>query len=65
MVRVMCRVQLKHRAIDLMLMLDLNETVDHLAMANCGHWYCHVLRTEDGHILRRGLDFEVEERMLG
>ena len=41
-------------------MLGLNETVDQLAMANGVHWYGHVLRREDGHVLRRALDFEVE-----
>ena len=29
-------------------------------MANSVRWYGHVLRREDGHILRRVLDFEVE-----
>ena len=36
-----------------MLMLDLNETIDQLAMANSVHWYDHVLRREDDHVLRR------------
>ena len=43
-----------------MLMLGLKETMDELAMANSVCWYGHVLRREDGHILRRALDFEVE-----
>ena len=30
-----------------------------LPMANSVRWYDHVLR-EDGHVLRRALDFEVE-----
>ena len=29
-------------------------------MADSVHWYGHVLRREDGHILRRALDYEVE-----
>ena len=29
-------------------------------MANSVHWYGHVLRREDGQVLRRALDFEVE-----
>ena len=29
-------------------------------MANSVRWYGHVLRREDGHILRRALDFEIE-----
>ena len=45
---------------DLMLMLGLKETIDQLAMANSVRWHDHVLRREDGHILRRALDFEVE-----
>ena len=35
-------------------------TIDQLAIANIVHWYCHVLGREDGHVLRRELDFEVE-----
>ena len=62
MVRAMCGVQLKDRKIskDLMLMLSLNETIDQLAMANSVRWHGHVLRREDGHVLRRALDFEAE-----
>ena len=59
MVREMCGVQLKDRkrSIDLMLMLGLSDTVDQLAMANSVCWYGHVFRKEDGHGLRRALDF--------
>ena len=58
MVRAMCGVQLKDRkrSTDLMFMLSLKETMDHLAMASCVHWYGQVLRRENGHILRRALD---------
>ena len=54
MVRAVCGVQLKDRkrAEDLMFMLSLSETIDQLAMANIGCWYGHVLRREDGHVLR-------------
>ena len=31
-----------------------------MAIANSVRWYGHVLRREDGHILRNSLDFEVE-----
>ena len=31
-----------------------------LAMKNSVHWYGHVLRRKDGHVLRRALDYEVE-----
>ena len=41
-------------------MLGLKKSIDQLAMANSVHWYGHVLRREDGHVLRRALDFEVE-----
>ena len=34
--------------------------MDQLAMTNSVCWYCHVLRREDGHLLRRAYDFEVE-----
>ena len=62
MVRAMCGEQFKDRKIstDLMVMLGLNETIDQLAIANGVCWYGHVLRREDGHVLRRVLDFEDE-----
>ena len=43
-----------------MFMLGLSETIDQFAMASSVRWYGHVLRREDGHDLRRALDFEVE-----
>ena len=52
--------QRQKRSTDLMFMLGLNETIDQLAMPNCVHWYVHVLRNDDGHVLRMALDFEVE-----
>ena len=60
--RAMCGVQLKDRkrSTDLMFMLGLCETIDQWAMANSVRWHSHVLRREDGHILRRTLDFEVK-----
>ena len=58
----MCGVQLKNRKIyaDLMFMLGLSEAINQLAMANSVCWYGHVLRREDGHVLRRAFDFEVD-----
>ena len=58
----MCGVQLKDRkrSTDLMFMLGLKEIIDLLAMSNVVCWYGQVLRREDGHIIRRALDFEVE-----
>ena len=38
---------------DLMLMMGLSETIDQLDMANSFCWYGHVLRREDGHVLKR------------
>ena len=38
----------------------LNEAIGQLAMANSVCWYGHMLRREDGHVLRRVFDFEVE-----
>ena len=65
MVRAMCGMQLKDgmRYTDLMFMLEtiyMKETMDQLAMANSVCWYGHVLRREDGFVLRRALDFEVD-----
>ena len=63
--RAMSGVQLKDRNkyTDLMFMFDLNETINHLAMAKGINWYGHVLRRMDGHVMRRALDFEVEGQM--
>ena len=41
-------------------MLGLSETIDQLAMANSVHWHSHVLRREDGQVLRRTLNLKVE-----
>ena len=51
----------------MMFMLGLNEAIDQLAMANSVHWYGHVLRREDGHVLRRALHLrlKVKGRMGG
>ena len=64
MVRAICGVQHKYRKIfvDLMFILGLNETIDQLGMTNSVRWYGHVLRREDGHVLRRALNFEVESQ---
>ena len=43
-----------------MFMLGLNEIIDHLAMANSARWYGYVLSGEDGYVLRKALDIEVE-----
>ena len=59
MVTTMCGVQLNDRKN--MFMLGLRETMDQLAMANSVRYYGQVLRREDGHVLRRALDFEALE----
>ena len=62
MLRAISGVQFKERKLvrDVMLMLGLMETIDQLAMANSVRRYGHVLRREDGHVLRRAYNFEVE-----
>ena len=52
----MCGVQLSDKK---MQMLCLNEAIAELPMTYSVHWYGHVLKREDGHVLRRALDFEV------
>ena len=61
MVRAMCGAKLmeKKRTEDLMEMLGLKETVVQMAKANGVRWYWHVLRRDDGHVLRKALKFEV------
>ena len=61
MVRAMCGVKLmdKKKTEDLMEMLGLEESVDHLAKANGVRWYGHVLRRDGDHVLRKALEFKV------
>ena len=49
----------KKRTGDLMEMLGLKETAVQMAKANGVRCYGHVLRRDDGHILRKALEFEV------
>ena len=67
MVRPICGVQHKDRkrSTDLMFVLGLNDAIDQLAMASSVRWYGHVLSREDGHVLKKALDFEVEGRKGG
>ena len=62
MVRAMCGAKLveKKRREVLMEMLGLKETVVQMAKANGVKWYGHVLRRDDGHVLRKALEFEVK-----
>ena len=48
------------RAAGMMWMIGVNETTDRVAMASSVHCYGHVLRREDGLILRGALDCQVE-----
>ena len=43
-----------------MLMLCLNEAIDQLVIASGVCWHGHVLRREDGHIIRKASDLEAE-----
>ena len=52
----------RKRARVLMSVLDSNETMDLLVMGNSVRCYGHVLRREDGRVLSRALDFEVERQ---
>ena len=45
---------------DLMEMLGSKETVIQMAKVNGVRWYGHVLRRDDGHVLRKPLEFEVK-----
>ena len=58
----MCEVQLKDRkrSANLILMLGLNETMDQLAIANRVRWHGHVMRRDNGHVMRRALDLKVQ-----
>ena len=52
MKRAMCGVQRndRKRAMDVMLILGLNEIIDQLTVAYSVHWYGHVLRREGGRV---------------
>ena len=62
MVKAMCGAKLmeRRRTEDLMEMLGLKETVIQMAKVNGVRWYGHVLRSDDGHVLRKALEFEVK-----
>ena len=50
----------KKRTEDLMEMLGLKEAVVQMAKVNRVRWYRYVLRRDDGHVLRKVLEFEVK-----
>ena len=47
---------------DMMDVLGLNQTKDKMAKASGVRWLGHVLRKEDGDVVRNALEFNVEER---
>ena len=61
MVRAMCGAKLmeKKRTAE---MLGLKETVVQMAKVNGVRWYGHMLRRDDGHVLRKALEFEVKDK---
>ena len=61
MVRAMCGAKLADRknTEDMMDILGLNQTIDKMAKAS---WLGHVLRKEDGDVVRNALEFDVEGR---
>ena len=61
MVRAKCGAKLMERkkTEELMEMLGLKETVVQMGKANGVRWYEHVLRSDDGQVLRKALEFEV------
>ena len=44
-------------------MLGLNDSIDQFAMANSVRLYGHVLRREDGHVLRRVINLRSKEEI--
>ena len=64
MMRAMCRVKIneKRRIQDRISLLGLKDTLDGLARASGVRWYGHVLRRDNGDVLRRALDYEVAGR---
>ena len=60
--RAMCGAKLmeRRRTEGLMELLGLKEIVVQMTKANGVRWYGHVLRRDDGHVLRKALEFEVK-----
>ena len=52
----------KRRCQELMSLLGLKDTFNGLARASGLRWYAHVLRRDNGDVLRRALDCEVAGR---
>ena len=62
MMRAMCGAKLmeKKRTENLIEILGLKETLFQMAKVNGVKWYGHVLRRDDGHVLRKAMKFEVK-----
>ena len=62
MVWTMCAEKLKDwiAVMVLIKIFSLNEMIDQLANANSIHWYTHVLRTLDRHVLKSSLDIAMK-----
>ena len=43
-----------------MLILAFIETICQLDMAKSVHWYSYVLRMEDGYVLKKAFELEIE-----
>ena len=52
----------KDRGPTVMEMLGLKEIVVQIAKVKGLRWYRHVLRKDDGHVLRKALEFEVKDK---
>ena len=50
-----CSSKIETRAMDVMLMMGFNETMDELAVVSTVCWHGYVLSREDGNVLRRAL----------
>ena len=61
MMRAMCKVKVieKRTNQELMSLLSLKDTLDRLVRASQVRWYGHVLKRDNGDVLRRPLDFKV------
>ena len=62
--RAICGIEMieKRRSQELTSLLGLKDTLDELARASGMQWYGHVLRRDNGGVLRRALDFGVAGR---
>ena len=58
-IKAMCGVKIieKRKSQELMSLLGLKDTFDGLARESGVRWYRHVLRMDNGDVLRRALDF--------